>query len=155
MVVVCVAFFLCKKYTPKNDIEKVFVEYVKTDFDNPSDFIEITKIEEIDTFDYKFFKEGLDVIEGIKPILSNEKQIELKNLQDELNKDKDYYFIKAKLKVRLKRDSENRVEIFYVTNDKGKYKVYENDVNPNDVGSLALQIMQFVSDVSVYLEKFK
>lgn len=65
------AFILASCELPKeNKVERVFREYVRTDFDNPSDFIEIAKIEKPDTFDVKkamSYSEAIDSVLWVFP----------------------------------------------------------------------------------------
>ena len=50
IVAVIFAISCSKKYEPKDKVEQAFMGYVETTFDDPDDFLEITKREKPDTF---------------------------------------------------------------------------------------------------------
>ena len=71
ILLVIAALIMSACELPKeNKVERVFREYVRTDFDNPSDFIEIAKIEKPDTFDVNkamSYSEAIDSVLWVFP----------------------------------------------------------------------------------------
>ncbi len=149
MSLVTLVFVACNKQTSQSEIEKVFVDYVNTDFGNPDDFVEITKVEKPDTFAYASLKEGLDACEKIKPILPLENQRELESLQARLGNNESYYFVKTELKARLKQNGNYIVKSYYVIYENGNYKVVSN---LDEIDGLAWEIIRLVLKVNLFLD---
>lgn len=104
-----------KKYEPKDIYEQCFLNYVKTDFGKPSDFIEITK-SFYDTIDMQMAFELLDLYEEIIFILPEHKQDELRDIEKRARESKGVIHIIYKVRMKQGKD-EIVVNTFFGTYD--------------------------------------
>ena len=66
----------CAK-TNENKVAEAFKEYVKTDFGNPSDFIEITKFDKKDTISNEWVMGYLNKLDSLEWALSEKQKKQL------------------------------------------------------------------------------
>ena len=118
----------------ENKVERIFREYVRTDFDNPSDFIEIAKIEKPDTFCADQLLELAEIADTYKDCFSKYTQAEYKLRREKLIKEQPFFII-HQIKARVKVDKdEKRIQEFYVLEEKdGTLKVYDHDPEVEEV----------------------
>lgn len=141
------------------EIRKAFKEYVRTDFDNPKDFIEITKIEIEDTIcKEKMIKMAAGIEKGAT--LLNYKSV-AEDARDYINKfnNDDTFIVLYKLKVRIKGNEESYIKEYYAIDNKGVIviqcyalmvnqlpEIYSNFLDDCNVMTMKLNLFMKVSN---------
>lgn len=127
----------CAKTKTKTAEEKVteaFKEYVKTDFDDPDDFIEITRHAEKDTIStWKLKKQihNLDLY-TLRTMLPNDTWGEFMKIDDAL--DDSISIVQHKIKVRVKSgDGSTKVMDYYVIEQNGEYNVQDHAMTQDEM----------------------
>lgn len=116
----CVSEEEQKQWDNENKIKRIFKEYVKSDFDNPEDFLEITKIDSNDTINARAISNALGTMDSIRWMLAEEQRSELRYLQHEFKSDSTI-FVEHKLKVRIKgEDKKPFVKNYYILEESGE-----------------------------------
>lgn len=110
----------------ESEIEKTFKEYVKTDFGNPKDFVEITNIGKPDTLDFSKIKPMIYLIERNGFLLPRARQEKAKKAIREIYSDTTYQLIAYPVKVRQKSENGLVVKKYYVIDQKGEKWVQTN-----------------------------
>ena len=102
ILLVCAALIMsaCEK-TSENKVTEAFKEYVKTDFGNPSDFIEITKFDKKDTISNEWVMGYLNKLDSLDWVL-NEKQKKQLTWLKHKNSENSTFIVQHKIKVRVK-----------------------------------------------------
>ena len=120
ILLVIAALIMSACELPKeNKVERIFREYVRTDFDNPSDFIEITKIGEPDTLGFKRIRILADFVEEYKYMLSEDEMKDAENAYNTLYSDTTYNLITYPIKVRQRTKEGLVVRDYWVIDDNG------------------------------------
>lgn len=138
----------CKGQTrTKEDVIKdTFKEYVKTDFDDPSDFIEVTKVEVIDTLNANDANDIIASLVGIQKVLTTHELITLADYAKKFERDS-INIISYRVKVRIKR-GENKVVVNYYVIDNGKeMKVQDHELGKDEVPELYINFFKFAEKV--------
>ncbi len=124
-VITAMIMAACSK-TSEDKVTEVFKEYVKTDFGNPDDFIEITKIEKPDTIDVD---RALSLTTGIDSILWVFPEKEQKNYEyrkQQLIEDNPCVVI-YKLNVRIAVGDDKVMRNYWVVEQDGEMKVQDEE----------------------------
>ena len=117
----------------ENKVERVFREYVHTDFGNPSDFVSITKVEELDTFDAKQALKLVNNIDSIKWIMSDDMVSEYERKKRKLIEDNPCV-ISYKLNVRMKNSmGEKVIKNFWVIENNGVMTVQDHELQMDEM----------------------
>lgn len=125
LVIAALIMSACAK-TSEDKVTEAFMEYVRTDFDNPNNFIEITKIEKPDTFDVKkamSYSEAIDSVLWVFP-KSIRKKYEYRKQQ--LIEESPCVII-HKLNVRVKFGKGKVVNKYWVVEQDGEMKVQSRE----------------------------
>lgn len=129
-LIACAAIIICatscKEEKSKGRIEDAFMEYVKTDFDDPDDFVEITKIGEPDTLGFDAIRKVADFVEKYKYMLSEDEMKDAENAYNTLYSDTTYILITYPIKVRQRTKEGLVVRDYWVIDDNGK-KIWAQD----------------------------
>lgn len=89
------------KKTKQDYVKDAFEEYVKTDFDDPSDFIEVTDVQAVDTLNKTDALETIQSFSAIAEILTSDQIQKLSDYKSELDTSKVHvitYLVKARIK---------------------------------------------------------
>ena len=121
-------------------------EYVKTDFDDPRDFMEVTKVEVVDTLNSMDAKEIIVSLAGIQEILTPKEIIDLADYAEMFDKDKTS-IITYRVKVRIERDGNKAVVNYYVIDDGKEMKVQDHELRKDEVPELYLDFFKFAERV--------
>lgn len=118
-IVICTTS--CKEEKSKGRIEDAFMEYVKTDFDDPDDFVEITKIGEPDTvINYKKLKYFSDFVQQFGESLPEIMRDKANKARQTLLSDTAYRILSYPIKVRQKSKDGLVVREYWVIDENGK-----------------------------------
>lgn len=134
ILLVIAALIMSACELPKeNKVERVFREYVRTDFGNPSDFVSITKVEEPDTFDAKQALKLVNNIDSIKWIMSDDMVSEYERKKRKLIEDNPCV-ISYKLNVRMKNSmGEKVIKNFWVIENNGVMTVQDHELQMDEM----------------------
>ena len=124
VIIICATS--CKEEKSKGRIEDAFMEYVKTDFDDPDNFVEITKIGEPDTLGFDAIREVADFVNKYKYMLSEKEINDAEDAYNTLYSDTTYNLITYPIKVRQKAKDGLIVRDYWVIDDNGK-KIWAQD----------------------------
>lgn len=109
-----------KENKKENRIRKAFMEYVQTDFNDPTDFVEITKIGEPDTIGLNTIRKVADFMEKYKLLLPEEDVEEAEKAYKMLYSDTTYYIISYPIKVRQKAKDGLIVRDYWIIDENGE-----------------------------------
>ena len=123
-VVVATTTMISCQPSDHKEIRKAFKEYVKTDFDNPKNFVEITDISVEDTICKEKYIRMIAGVISLSYFHYNEADVLQSNL-DQLRSDTTFILIYA-VKVRVKTSIGTEVKKYNITDDHGKYAIYES-----------------------------
>ena len=131
-------------------VVKAFKEYVKTDFGNPSDFIEITKFDKKDTISNGWVMGYLNKLDSLEWALNDNQKKQLAWLKHK-NSENNTFIVQHKIKVRVKSGKESQeVRDFYVIEKNGEYSVQDHELRgdemPDEIVD-ALNLMREVAEV--------
>lgn len=112
----------CSSFPTKESmIERTFREYVRTDFGNPDDFVEITKIEEPDTIiEYNKLKFFSDFVKRFDYRLKHSTREAANKARQTLLSDTTYRILSYPIKVRQRVKDELVVRGYWVIDENGK-----------------------------------
>lgn len=136
----------CHKQTKEDVIKDTFKEYVKTDFDDPSDFIEVTKVEVVDTLNKYDAISLIRSLDDIKIILTTDEINQLSEYMDKFTKDKTS-IITYLVKARVKRFGSKEVMNYYVIDDGKDMKVQDHELGKDEVPELYMDFFKFAEKV--------
>lgn len=145
LMAMAVSFTACQQ-TKDDKIRTAFKEYVKTDFDDPRDFMEVTKVEVVDTLNSMDAKEIIVSLAGIQEILTPKEIIDLADYAEMFDKDKTS-IITYRVKVRIERDGNKAVVNYYVIDDGKEMKVQDHELRKDEVPELYLDFFKFAERV--------
>lgn len=121
----------CSK-TSEYKVTEAFKEYVKTDFGNPSDFIEIAKIEKPDTFDVKKAMSYATSVDSILWVFPEKEKKKYEYKKQQLLED-DPCVIIYKLNVRVKVGDGKVMRNYWVVEQDGEMKVQDEQPKLDDM----------------------
>lgn len=138
----------CKEQTrTKEDVIKdTFKEYVKTDFDDPSDFIEVTKVEVVDTLNANDAKAIIVSLAGIQNVMAPQDIIKLADYAEKFERDYTN-IISYRVKVRIKRGENKAVMNYYVIDNGKEMKVQDHELGKYEVPELYINFFKFAEKV--------
>ena len=139
----------CAK-TNEDKVTEAFKEYVKTDFGNPSDFIEITKFDKKDTISNEWVMGYLNKLDSLEWALNDNQKKQLAWLKHK-NSENNTFIVQHKIKVRVKSGRESQeVRDFYVIEKNGEYSVQDHELRgdemPDEIVN-ALNLLKGVTEV--------
>ena len=139
----------CAK-TNEDKVTEAFKEYVKTDFGNPSDFIEITKFDKKDTISNEWVMGYLNKLDSLEWALNDNQKKQLAWLKHK-NSENNTFIVQHKIKVRVKSGKDRQeVRDFYVIEKNGEYSVQDHELRgdemPDEIVD-ALNLMREVTEV--------
>lgn len=143
----------------KNDnekIEEVFMDYVKTDFGNPKDFVEITQFGEKDTINNAFIQENMvNTLDSLEWIMTTEQKAEFNLVKSNLAHDT-IFVVLHPLKVRAKSgNGDVEVKQYYVIETKdGKFKVKEDKLDEEDMPDEIVRLWVLAKKLEYALREF-
>lgn len=145
-VLLVVLFASCKEKTNIDYVKDEFMNYVETDFDDPSEFREITSVEVTDTISNKIVLETIENMEAVSILFSNKNVEKLAEYKRKFEVDKTC-IITYEVKVRIKRNGRKSVLTYYVIDDGLNYKVQDHKVNMDESPKLYRDFYKFVYDL--------
>lgn len=125
----------CSKKTTNDFINEAFVNYVKTDFGDPSEFKEITSINPIDTINNNVM---LNVINDLGKIefLFSEKQIdEISEYKCKFSNDETFIVV-YEIKVRINKYGRKSIKKYYCIDDGVNYKIQDHQLQMDELPEL-------------------
>ena len=172
-LIACAAIIICatscKEEKSKGRIEDAFMEYVKTDFGNPSDFIEITKFDKKDTISNEWVMGYLNKLDSLT--ISNEWVMGYLNKLDSLewalsekqkkqlawlkhkNSENNTFIVQHKIKVRVKSGKDNREVIdYYVIEKNGEYTVQDHELRGDEMPDEIVDALNLLKGVTEVLK---
>lgn len=145
-VLLVVLFASCKEKTNIDYVKDEFMNYVETDFDDPSEFEEITSIEVTDTISNKLVMETIKNMETVSILLGESNVEKLAEYKREFEAD-ETCIITYEVKVRIKRNGRKSVLTYYVIDDGLNYKVQDHKVNMEESPELYRDFYKFAYDL--------
>ena len=145
-VLLVVLFASCKEKTNIDYVKEEFMNYVETDFDDPSEFEEITSIEVADTISNKLVLETIKNMEEVSILLGKSNVEKLAEYKREFEAD-ETCIITYEVKVRIKRNGRKSVLTYYVIDDGLNYKVQDHKVNMDESPELYRDFYKFAYDL--------
>lgn len=142
LVLALIAMASCREKTREDFVKDEFKEYVKTDFDDPADFEEITSVEPIDTVDSKEMLEMIDKFKEISYILPDYDNQRFNDFEEKFKKDKTV-IITYELKVRVKKAGRKSVKVYYVIDDGSEMKVQDHQMLIDEMPELYKEFCQY------------
>lgn len=142
-IIVC---YSCKEKTQHDYIIDAFEDYVKTDFGDPKEYIEVTSVEVKDTIKKDINLEIISKIEPLKEHLSAYKQLKLDEFKRRFNEDKTF-IVTHELKVRIERNGRKSVVTYYVIDDCLNYKVQDHTMLTKEAPELYREFIEFVENL--------
>lgn len=136
----------CKGQTKEDVIKDTFKEYVKTDFDDPNDFIEVTKVEVVDTLNAKDAKAIIVSLTGIQNVLTPQEIIKLADYAEKFENDTTN-IISYRVKARIKRGENKAVVNYYVIDNGKEMKVQDHELGKYEVPELYINFFKFAEKV--------
>lgn len=153
ILLVIAALIMSACELPKeNKVERVFREYVRTDFNNPSDFIKITRIEKQDTLDMKSIRKNIIILDSAEFVMSPAQKIELRLIKEKANEDS-IFIVQHELKVRVKsEDGEQEVKSYFVIENKGEYTVQDHPLRKDEAPKIFGDILDLLNEVTLKMD---
>ena len=149
-IVICATS--CKEEKSKGRIEDAFMEYVKTDFGNPSDFIEITKFDKKDTISNEWVMGYLNKLDSLEWALSEKQKKQLAWLKHK-NSENNTFIVQHKIKVRVKSGKDNREVIdYYVIEKNGEYTVQDHELRGDEMPDEIVDALNLLKGVTEVLK---
>lgn len=140
------ALVSCGEKTKEEIITDEFEKYVETDFDDPSEYVEITSIEPVDTLNRTSMNELIRNMEGSGMLMFKYQREKLDELKSQLADDKTF-IVTYELKVRTERNGRKRVVNYYVIDDGYEYKVQDHKMKIEEAPELYEDILEFAKDL--------
>lgn len=145
-VLLVVLFASCKEKTNIDYVKDEFMNYVETDFNDPSEFEEITSIEVADTISNKLVLETIKNMETVSILFSKKNVEKLAEYKREFEADKTC-IVTYEVKVRIKRNGRKSVLTYYVIDDGLNYKVQDHKLRLEESPKLYKDFYRFASDL--------
>lgn len=146
LALLVVLFASCKEKTIIDYVKDEFMNYVETDFDDPSEFEEITSIEVTDTISNKLVMETIKNMETVSILLGESNVEKLAEYKREFEAD-ETCIITYEVKVRIKRNGRKSVLTYYVIDDGLNYKVQDHKLRLEESPKLYKDFYRFASDL--------
>lgn len=140
------ALMSCVEKTAEDYVKDEFMNYVRTDFDNPSEFESITSIEPIDTLCNKDALDIIGRIETLKDILLDSQKEKLNNIKTRLENDKTFTII-YELKVRLDKNGRKKVVSYYAIDDGFIITIQDHELQINETPKVYQDFYEFMYDL--------
>lgn len=145
-VLLVVLFASCKEKTNIDYVKEEFMNYVETDFNDPSEFEEITSIEVTDTISNKLVLETIKNMETVSILLGESNVEKLAEYKRQFEAD-ETCIITYEVKVRIKRNGRKSVLTYYVIDDGLNYKVQDHKLRLEESPKLYKDFYRFASDL--------
>lgn len=136
----------CGEKTSKELVKDAFMNYVETDFDDPSEFQQITSIEPTDTLSNKTALMLVESMEEVSILFSEHDRNKLAEYKSQLEQDNNF-IVTYEVKVRIKRNSRKSLLIYYVIDDGLNYKVQDHKMRMDEAPELYGDFYKFASDL--------
>ena len=136
----------CAEKTKEDVIKDTFKEYVKTDFDDPGNFIEITKVEVADTFNTDDAKAIIASLANIQDFLAPQEIMELAEYAEKFDKDTTC-IISYRLNIRVWRGKNKTMVNYYIIDDGTNMKVQGHELAKSEVPELYMDFFKFVENI--------
>ena len=151
LVIAALIIVGCAK-TNEDKVTEVFKEYVKTDFGNPSDFIEITKFDKKDTISNEWVMGYLNKLDSLEWALSEKQKKQLAWLKHK-NSENNTFIVQHKIKVRVKSGKDNREVIdYYVIEKNGEYTVQDHELRGDEMPDEIVDALNLLKGVTEVLK---
>lgn len=144
----------CSKEKVQEDkVIDTFIEYVKTDFGNPKDFVEITKIEDRDTFSSQNTLARLSQMDSLEWAMTPKQQKQFVILKHVLGSDS-IFIVQHHLKVRVRAEEKGEMEVkdYYVIERNGEYTVQEHALKTEEVPPAFTDALMLIGSVTETLK---
>lgn len=136
----------------ENRVKRVFREYVRTDFNNPSDFIEITKFDKKDTISNEWVMGYLNKLDSLDWALSEKQKKQLAWLKHK-NSENNTFIVQHKIKVRVKSGKESQeVRDYYVIEKNGEYSVQDHELRDGEMPDEIVDAIMLLKEVTATLK---
>lgn len=145
-VLLVVLFASCKEKTNIDYVKEEFMNYVETDFNDPSEFEEITSIEVADTISNKLVLGTIKNMEEVSILLGKSNVEKLAEYKREFEAD-ETCIVTYEVKVRIKRNGRKSVLTYYVIDDGLNYKVQDHKLRLEESPKLYKDFYRFASDL--------
>lgn len=151
LVIAALIMSACAK-TSEDKVTEAFKEYVKTDFGNPSDFIEITKFDKKDTISNEWVMGYLNKLDSLEWALSEKQKKQLAWLKHK-NSENNTFIVQHKIKVRVKsgKDSQKVVD-YYVIEKNGEYSVQDHELRGDEMPDEIVDALNLLKGVTEVLK---
>lgn len=146
LTLLVVLFASCNGKTNIDYVKDEFMNYVETDFDDPSEFEEITSIEVTDTISNKLVLETIKNMETVSILLGESNVEKLAEYKSKFEAD-ETCIITYEVKVRIKRNGRKSVLTYYVIDDGLNYKVQDHKLRLEESPKLYKDFYRFASDL--------
>lgn len=146
LALLVVLFASCKEKTNIDYVKDEFMNYVETDFNDPSEFEEITSIEILDTLNNKLVLETIKNMEEVSILFSETNVEKLAEYKSKFEADKTC-IVTYEVKVRIKRNGRKSLLTYYVLDDGMNYKVQDHKVNMDESPELYRDFYKFAYDL--------
>ena len=151
LVIAALIMSACEK-TSENKVTEAFKEYVKTDFGNPSDFIEITKFDKKDTISNEWVMGYLNKLDSLEWALNDNQKKQLAWLKHK-NSENNTFIVQHKIKVRVKSGKESQeVRDFYVIEKNGEYSVQDHELRGDEMPDEIVDALNLLKGVTEVLK---
>jgi len=151
LVIAALIVSACAK-TSEDKVTEAFKEYVKTDFGNPSDFIEITKFDKKDTISNEWVMGYLNKLDSLEWALSEKQKKQLAWLKHK-NSENNTFIVQHKIKVRVKSGEESQeVRDFYVIEKNGEYSVQDHELRGDEMPDEIVDALNLLKGVTEVLK---
>lgn len=151
LVIAALIMSACAK-TSEDKVTEAFKEYVKTDFGNPSDFIEITKFDKKDTISNEWVMGYLNKLDSLDWALSEKQKKQLAWLKHK-NSENNTFIVQHKIKVRVKSGKESQeVRDYYVIEKNGEYSVQDHELRGDEMPDEIVDALNLLKGVTEVLK---
>ena len=151
LVIAALIMSACEK-TSENKVTEAFKEYVKTDFGNPSDFIEITKFDKKDTISNEWVMGYLNKLDSLEWALNDNQKKQLAWLKHK-NSENNTFIVQHKIKVRVKSGKDNREVLdYYVIEKNGEYTVQDHELRGDEMPDEIVDALNLLKGVTEVLK---
>lgn len=151
LVIAALIMSACTK-TSEDKVTEAFKEYVKTDFGNPSNFIEITKFDKKDTISNEWVMGYLNKLDSLDWALSEKQKKQLSWLKHK-NSENNTFIVQHKIKVRVKSGKDSQeVRDFYVIEKNGEYSVQDHELRDGEMPDEIVDAILLLNDVTKVLK---
>lgn len=146
IIVAMVLFASCKEKTNEDFVKEVFMNYIETDFDDPSEFDEVTSIQAVDTVDNKFALETVKNMEEISILFTDAEIGKIAEYKRKFEKD-NTCIITYEVKIRIKRNGRKSLLTYYVIDDGLDYKVQAHEMRIDEAPELYKDFYKFAYEL--------